>query len=307
MGRREYVLLFEAIDSNPNGDPDNGNAPRVDPVSGNGLVTDVCLKRKVRDTILLTGAYSGVDQSTCGIQMQSEVILNQLQEAAHRSLDDDSAVSDGEPDDEKGKAAKKGKKSSPKKVAERKSAARAVMCSRYFDVRTFGAMMETGEDNKCGVVRGPFQFAISRSIVPVVLNDMSITRQAITAEKDAGKRGTFGRKSVVTYGLYRLHIFFNPFLAAMTGFGESDLKLFLDSLKLMFEFDRSALRSQVHLRKLVEFEHSTPLGKARACELFDLVSVKLVDEKKNQCYTDYVVSVNTDNLPNGVKCNVLVD
>ena len=230
QNRYDFVLFFDVKDGNPNGDPDAGNLPRIDPETGHGLVTDVCIKRKVRNYVQLAKNCSfGYD-----IFVKEKAILNNLIADAHKS--------------EKVKGKEKG---------ERTEAARQVMCGKYFDIRTFGAVMSTGEN--AGQVRGPVQLTFSRSVDQVVPLEHSITRMAVAteaeAEKQQGDNRTMGRKFTVPYALYRCHGFISAPLGAQTGFSEDDLNLFWDALANMFEHDRSAARGQMSTRKLIVFKH----------------------------------------------------
>lgn len=281
QNRYEFVLLFDVKDGNPNGDPDAGNLPRVDPETGQGLVTDVCLKRKVRNFVQLAkGAASGYD-----IFVKEKAILNVLIDEAHEQEDV--------------KAKEKGEKT---------DAARAYMCKIYYDVRTFGAVMSTGKN--AGQVRGPVQIVFARSVEPVVPLEHSITRMAVAteaeAEKQQGDNRTMGRKFTIPYALYRCHGFVSAPLAQQTGFGDEDLTLFWQALQNMFEHDRSAARGEMTARKLVVFKHDSALGNAPAHKLFDLVSVKRRDGAVGPArnFTDYEVSANEAGAPSGVNIEV---
>jgi CRISPR-associated protein Csd2 len=274
--RYDFVLLFDVKDGNPNGDPDAGNLPRVDPETGHGLVTDVCLKRKVRNFVQLTKA----DTRGYDIFIKEKAILNNLIDAAHEH--------------EEVKAKVKGEKT---------EAARQVMCGQYYDVRAFGAVMSTGKN--AGQVRGPVQLTFARSIDQVVPLEHSITRMAVATEAEAerqqGDNRTMGRKHTIPYGLYRCHGFISAPLAAQTGFNEDDLALFWEALKNMFEHDHSAARGQMATRKLIVFKHDSRLGNAPAHALFDRIQVKPKDAAKPaRDFTDYTVTLNKDNLPSGV-------
>jgi CRISPR-associated protein Csd2 len=275
--RYDFVLLFDVKDGNPNGDPDAGNLPRVDPETGQGLVTDVCLKRKVRSFVQLAkGVASGYD-----IFVKEKAILNALIDQAHEQQDV--------------KAKEKGEKT---------EAARAYMCRSYYDVRTFGAVMSTGKN--AGQVRGPVQLTFARSVEPVVPLEHSITRMAVAteaeAEKQQGDNRTMGRKFTIPYGLYRCHGFVSAPLAGQTGFGEDDLALFWQALESMFEHDRSAARGEMAARKLVVFRHESTLGNTPAHRLFDLVTVERANGSKGpaRSFADYVVSVSKAGAPAGV-------
>jgi CRISPR-associated protein Csd2 len=277
----DFVLLFDVQDGNPNGDPDAGNLPRIDPETGNGLVTDVCLKRKLRNHVMLTkkGA-TGYD-----IFVKEKAILNLAIKEAHQ--------------DPEVKAEKdKGKKTDK---------AGAVMCRRFYDVRAFGAVLTTGDN--AGQVRGPVQLTFSRSIDPIVPLEHSITRVAVTTEEDAEKQQggnrAMGRKATIPYGLYRCHGFVSAPLAKQTGFSAEDLALLWDGLLNMFEHDRSAARGLMNTRKLIVFEHDSELGRAPATALFEKVQVRRKDPAAPpRAFSDYTVEVPKD-LPEGVKMTVL--
>lgn len=275
--RYDFILLFDVKDGNPNGDPDAGNLPRVDPETGNGLVTDVCLKRKVRNYVQLKkGSVAGFD-----IFIKEKAVLNMLIDKAHEQ--------------EQVKAKEKGEKT---------DAARHFMCGAYYDVRTFGAVMSTGKN--AGQVRGPVQLTFARSIDQVVPLEHSITRMAVAteaeAEKQSGDNRTMGRKYTIPYGLYRAHGFISAPLSKDTGFSEDDLKLFWDSLQNMFEHDRSAARGAMATQKLLVFKHSTELGNAHAHKLFDLVKVGLKNGAPvPRDFSDYTVTIDKANIPQGVE------
>ena len=282
--RYDFVLLFDVIDGNPNGDPDAGNLPRLDPETGHGLVTDVCLKRKVRNYVLLTkGGVAGYD-----VFVKEKAVLNQAIAGAYGKIGVDLEKAPAEERD--------GKKRNEKGHGQggEVNRARNQMCESFFDVRTFGAVMSTGAN--AGQVRGPVQLTFARSIDPIVPAEHSITRMAVTTEKDAETQGgdnrTMGRKNTVPYGLYRGHGFISPPLAKQTGFSEEDLAVFWTSLKQMFEHDRSAARGLMSLRKLMVFKHAGELGNAPAHMLFDLVSVRKKDAAKpSRAFTDYEVVI----------------
>lgn len=305
--RYEFVLLFDVQDGNPNGDPDAGNLPRVDPETGMGLVTDVCLKRKVRNYVQMVHKC----QKPNDIFIKEKAILNRLIADAH---DQDTVKK--EQDD-------------GKKTEE----ARQWMCANYYDIRTFGAVMSTGEkekdkndtedtegDNKekknasskkrknAGQVRGPVQMTFARSVLPVVALEHSITRMAVATEKEAeaqkGDNRTMGRKYTISYGLYRAHGFISAHLANQTGFSTADLELFWDSLLNMFDHDHSAARGLMGTRALYVFDHGTPLGKLPAQTLFDSITVKKIspEDQPARAFSDFAVSVDESVLQNsGVK------
>ncbi|QOR08122.1 type I-C CRISPR-associated protein Cas7/Csd2 [Haemophilus parainfluenzae] len=268
--RYDFVFLFDVQDGNPNGDPDAGNLPRIDPQTGEGLVTDVCLKRKVRNFIQMTKNGEHHD-----IFIREKGILNNLIDEAHEQ--------ENVKDKEKG---------------EKTEAARQYMCSRYYDIRTFGAVMTTGKN--AGQVRGPVQLTFSRSIDPVMTLEHTITRMAVTNEKDASETGdnrTMGRKFTVPYGLYRCHGFISAHFAKQTGFSESDLELFWQALVNMFDHDHSAARGQMNARGLYVFEHSNNLGDAPADGLFKRIQVAKKDGVEvARSFDDYFVSVDDKDL-----------
>lgn len=249
--RIDFVYLFDVQDGNPNGDPDAGNLPRVDAETGMGLVTDVCLKRKVRNYVQVArDCAPGYD-----IFIKEKAVLNKLIDESH--------------EEETVKA---------KEAGDKTEAARQVMCSRYYDVRTFGAVMSTGKN--AGQVRGPIQLTFARSVDPIAVAEHSITRMAVATEKEAkdqnGDNRTMGRKATVPYGLYVCHGFISANLARQTGFSEEDLQLFFDALQQMFDVDRSAARGLMSPQRLIAFRHATELGNAPANKLFDLVKVEKV-------------------------------
>jgi len=275
--RYDFVLIFDVQDGNPNGDPDAGNLPRVDAETGNGIVTDVCLKRKVRNYVMTK--QNG--KATFDIFIKEKAVLNMLIDQAHEQ--------------ESVKAKEKGEKT---------EAARKWMCEKYFDIRTFGAVMSTGKN--AGQVRGPVQMTFGRSIEPVVTLEHSITRMAVAteaeAEKQSGDNRTMGRKNTIPYGLYVAHGFVSAHLAAQTGFCEDDLNLLWEALASMFEHDRSAARGLMSTRKLIIFKHDNALGNAPAHALFDRVTAKRTDESKPaRAFSDYAVTINKTNLPKGVE------
>lgn len=274
--RYDFVLLFDVIDGNPNGDPDAGNLPRVDAETGMGLVTDVCLKRKVRNYVQITREC----KRPYDIFVKEKAILNNLIKEAH------------EQDEVK-----------TKEKGEKTEQARRWMCQNYYDVRTFGAVMSTGDN--AGQVRGPIQLTFGRSIDPVVALEHSITRMAVAtdteAEKQKGDNRTMGRKFTVPYGVYRSHGFVSAHLAAQTGFNDDDLAIFWESLKSMFEHDHSAARGMMSTRKLVVFKHDSALGNAPAHQLFDAVQVERTDDTKPaRSFADYRVTIKREQLPAGV-------
>ena len=277
--RIDFVYLFDVQDGNPNGDPDAGNLPRVDAETGMGLVTDVCLKRKVRNYVQVSKDLSdGYD-----IFIKEKAVLNSEIDKAH----DDEDV---------------------KKAKDKTAAARLFMCKNYYDIRTFGAVMSTGKN--AGQVRGPIQFTFARSIDPIATAEHSITRMAVATEKEAEKQNgdnrTMGRKATVPYGLYVCHGFISASLAKQTGFSEGDLELFFEALKNMFDVDRSAARGLMSAQKLIVFRHDSVLGNAPANKLFDLVKIKKNTEAAPRSFSDYVVSIDKDSVPNGVTVEELI-
>ena len=274
--RYDFVLLFDVKDGNPNGDPDAGNLPRLDAETGNGLITDVCLKRKVRNFIQLSKqGEPGFD-----IFIREKAILNNAIDAAHDSEE-----------------VKK-----QEKPADKTEAARQFMCATYFDIRTFGAVMSTGKN--AGQVRGPVQMTFARSIDPIVSSEHSITRMAVAteaeAEKQKGDNRTMGRKFTVPYGLYRAHGFVSAHLAAQTGFTNDDLNVLWEALEKMFWEDHSAARGEMNVRGLYVFEHSTALGKAPANVLFEKINVeKKISSAPARSFDDYAVKID-ETMPEGV-------
>lgn len=282
--RCEFVLFFDVRNGNPNGDPDAGNAPRLDPETGRGLVSDVCIKRKIRNYFSLTtrnGEAGGGPKDGYDIYVAERAILNDQHQRAYDALNLDA--------------------DKPKPGDEDK--ARAWMCQNFFDVRMFGAVMSTGVN--AGQVRGPVQIAFSSSVDPIVSLEQSITRMAVTTEKEAaaqkGGNRTMGRKEIVPYGLYRCHGFINPFLAEQTGFSPADLQLLWSALTNMFEHDRSAARGEMSSQKLFVFEHDNPLGSAPATKLFRAIKAKRRDESRPaRDFDDYEITVDRDAIPAGV-------
>jgi len=272
--RYEFVLLYDVENGNPNGDPDAGNMPRIDPETGHGLVTDVCLKRKIRNYVeLIKGDSEGYK-----IYIKEDKPLNETHEVAYKALNLDYAKNNKDQED----------------------LARAWMCQNYYDVRTFGAVMSTGKS--CGQVRGPVQINFSRSIDPIVQQEVTITR---VVQVDS-REGTMGRKHIVPYGLYRVEGYISPILAndetKGTGFNTDDLVLFWQALENMFEHDHSAARGKMIARNLFIFEHASELGNAPSHQLFDAISVKLKDDSNPpRQYTDYDVLVDNAMIPESVK------
>ena len=274
--RYEFVLLFDVENGNPNGDPDAGNMPRFDPETGHGLVTDVCLKRKIRNHVAL--AKEG--EAGFNIYIQEKSVLNETNKLAYVEYD-----------------LKPVKKKLPKKIEDAKKIT-GWMCANYFDIRSFGAVMTT--EINCGQVRGPVQLAFATSIEPVISQEISITRMAVTNIKDLDKERTMGRKHIIPYGLYLAKGFISAPLAEKTGFSEEDLELLWDALTNMFEHDRSAARGVMSSQKLFVFKHDNKLGNAPAHKLFDLIQIKRNEKSQGpaRAFTDYEVSVGE--LPDGV-------
>lgn len=279
--RIDFVYIFDVKDGNPNGDPDAGNLPRVDAETGMGLVTDVCLKRKVRNYVQeAKGLSEGYD-----IFIKEKAVLNNLIDEAHES----DAVKN------------------VKDTKDKTSAARDVMCKKYYDIRTFGAVMSTGKN--AGQVRGPIQFTFARSVDPIVTSEHSITRMAVATEKEAEKQGgdnrTMGRKATVPYGLYVCHGFISANLAKQTGFSQEDLDLFWKALKNMFDVDRSAARGLMSAQKLIVFKHDSVLGNAPANKLFDLVKIEKKCDGVARSFSDYQVTIG-ENTYSGVSIEGMI-
>lgn len=277
--RYEFVLLFDIKDGNPNGDPDAGNMPRLDPETNQGLVTDVCLKRKIRNYVELTQG----DNRGYAIYMQEKAVLNNQNKLAYDA---------------------QGLKHVAKKLPDKAEQAKALtqfMCDHFFDVRTFGAVMST--EVNTGTVRGAVQIAFARSIDPVFPQEISITRMAVTNEKDVEKERTMGRKHIIPYGLYRVHGFVSAALAEKTGFTEEDLNILWDALAQMFEHDHSAARGEMATQKLIVFKHADKLGNAPSHKLFDRIKINRQneDDAPARSFSDYVVNINSTDLPTGVE------
>lgn len=297
--RYEFVVLFDVENGNPNGDPDAGNMPRVDPETGLGIVTDVCLKRKIRNYVEIVKE----DQPGYRIYIKDGVPLNRSDNEGFLAVDIPNA-SGIKPDELK--KAIKAKKADGMDVD---LIVKDWMCQNFYDIRTFGAVMTTmvkGALN-CGQVRGPVQLGFARSIEPVVPQEVTITRVAITTEADAEKKGTeMGRKYIVPYGLYRCEGYVSANLARKTtGFSEEDLQLLWDAIYNMFEYDHSAARGKMAVRELIIFKHDSELGCAPAWKLFETVKVARVnpnDTMPARSYQDYTVSVDEEALPAGITC-----
>lgn len=291
--RYEFVVLFDVENGNPNGDPDAGNMPRIDPESGLGLVTDVCLKRKIRNYI------ETVKEDSAGykIYIKEDVPLNRSDREACAEMGitekDDKKVTDG---------LKKLKKNDPEVDVK----IRDYMCQNFYDIRTFGAVMTTFVKAalNCGQVRGPVQLGFARSIDPIISQEVTITRVAITTEKDAENKSTeMGRKTIVPYGLYRVEGYVSANLARkVTGFTEEDLELLWEAILNMFEIDHSAARGNMAVRELIVFKHSKELGDCPAYKLFDAVKVKKKDDVEYpRKYQDYDVTICQDKIPDSVE------
>lgn len=278
--RYEFVFLFDVTNGNPNGDPDAGNLPRLDPETNKGLVTDVCLKRKIRNFVSLAR------ENTPGfeIYMKEKSVLNNQHKKAYEALEI---------------------KHEAKKLPKDQEKARELtqwMCANFFDVRAFGAVMTT--EVNAGQVRGPIQLAFAQSIDPIIPMEISITRMAVTNEKDLEKERTMGRKHIVPYGLYRAHGYISAKLAERTGFSEDDLQLLWQSLTNLFEHDRSAARGEMAARKLIVFKHDNPMGNAPAHKLFESVTVsrgKGEEDTPARSFSDYSVLVDKLAIPEGVE------
>lgn len=304
--RYDFVLLFDVKDGNPNGDPDAGNLPRLDAETGHGLMTDVALKRKVRNFVALTKDQTERapqdGEKRFEIYVREKAILNLQHQRAYSALKLDAPAEDAaESADSEDKKPKKGGKDKRKGSASDVDLARKWMCQNFFDVRTFGAVMSTGTN--AGQVRGPVQLTFARSVDPIVALEHSITRMAVAteaeAEKQQGDNRTMGRKHTVPYGLYRAHGFVSSFLAKQTGFGADDLDLLWQALESMFEHDRSAARGEMSTRGLYVFKHDSELGNAPAYKLFERISAqKNVDVPRS--YADYEVRVDESAMPAGV-------
>ena len=291
--RYDFVILFDVENGNPNGDPDAGNMPRIDPETGLGLVTDVCLKRKIRNYVDM------VKEGEAGYQIyiQEKVPLNDMDKKAIEAVHLD-------PEDEK--VLKKARKDDPTLDVK----LRDFMCRNFFDVRTFGAVMTTfvKANLNCGQVRGPVQLGFARSVDPIMPQEVTITRVAITKTEDAENKGTeMGRKYIVPYGLYRAEGFVSANLARkVTGFSEEDLALLWQAILNMFENDHSAARGKMCVRELIVFKHDSELGNAPAHKLFEAVKVRRATaDTAPRGYTDYAVEVDTASLPDGVTCQRL--
>ena len=287
--RYDFVFFFDVKNGNPNGDPDAGNMPRIDPDTSRGIVSDVCLKRKIRNYVDLVKSETVDDPDVAEgelgykIYVQEAAVLNDRNRKAYVHYD---------------------MKSVTKKLPKAKEDQLKVtkfMCDNFFDIRSFGAVMTT--EVNCGQVRGPVQLCFAESVDPVLPLEMSITRMAVTNEKDAEKEKTMGRKQYVPYGLYRAEGFVSAALAEKTGFSQEDLDLLFEALMNMFEHDRSAARGLMTSRKLFVFKHDSKLGNAPAHRLFETVSVNrlIEDDAEARAFSDYEIVVTEDAIPEGVE------
>lgn len=284
--RYDFSLFFDVENGNPNGDPDAGNMPRIDPETGIGIVSDVCLKRKVRNYVELVRGEQIDDDLTPDAQgykiyVQEKAVLNNRNKLAY----DRSGI-------------KPEKKKLPKKIEDQRMVTK-FMCDNFFDIRAFGAVMTT--EINCGQVRGPIQLCFAQSIDPILPQEMSITRMAVTNEKDVDKERTMGRKQFVPYGLYRVNGFISASLAEKTGFSEDDLSLFFEALMNMFENDRSAARGLMTSRGLYVFKHESKLGNAPAHVLFDTVTARRKTGAPARSFADYEITVDISSVPEGVE------
>lgn len=287
QNRFDFVLFFDVKNGNPNGDPDAGNMPRIDPETGHGIVSDVCLKRKVRNYVDLVKGQDvdgpDVAEGELGykIYVQEGAVLNERNKKAYVHYD-----------------MKPSEKKLPKGEQDRLKVTK-FMCDNFFDIRSFGAVMTTGVN--CGQVRGPIQMCFAESVDPVMPMEMSITRMAVTKEEDAEKERTMGRKQYIPYGLYRVEGFVSASLAEKTGFSQEDLDLFFSALMNMFENDRSAARGLMSSRKLFAFKHESKLGNAPAHRLFEAVKVNrlIPDAQEARSFSDYAIEVG--DIPEGVE------
>lgn len=279
----DFVYVFDVQDGNPNGDPDAGNLPRIDAETGEGLVTDVCIKRKVRNYVQVAKRTEEGQEEGYDIFIKEKAVLNDEIDKAH----DDSEV----------KAAK-----------DKTAAARKFMCKNYYDIRTFGAVMSTGKN--AGQVRGPIQITFARSADPIATAEHSITRVAVATPKEAenqkGENHTMGRKATIPYGLYVCHGFISANLAKQTGFSEDDLNLFFEALKNRFDIDRSAARGLMSAQKLIVFRHDSELGNAPANKLFDLVHIEKTTDAAPRSFKDYKVTIDKEHVPAGVTVEELI-
>jgi CRISPR-associated protein Csd2 len=279
QNRYDFIYLFDVKDGNPNGDPDSGNLPRIDAETGQGLVTDVCIKRKVRNYV---GLVHG-EKPPYEIYVKEKSVLNNQHKRAYEEL----------------KIRPEAKKL-PKKIEDAQNLTRW-MCQNFFDIRAFGAVMTT--EVNCGQVRGPIQFGRARSVDPIVASEHAVTRCAVTNDKDLEKERTIGRKFTVPYGLYRIHGYINPHLALQTTFDDNgeDLNLFWKALTQLFENDRSATRGEMSPQALIVFKHESALGNAAANKLFERVTVTRADASAPaRSFNDYLLTIDDADLPDGI-------
>lgn len=300
QNRIDFVFMFDVQDGNPNGDPDAGNLPRVDAETGMGLVTDVCLKRKVRNFVQTTkqpvNGYDILVRSK-DLSGTNTFINAEIKKGFEALAIDLSTSKDGEGNKRKNKGKAQGSEVDK---------GRNYMCKTYYDVRTFGAVLSTGAN--AGQVRGPIQMTFSRSVDPIVSCEHALT---VSAARDEDKSyesqiGIQGRKATIPYGLYVCHGFVSASLARQTGFSQEDLDLFFDALKNMFDIDRSAARGLMSAQKLIVFRHSSVLGNAPANKLFDLVKVTKATDSVARSFGDYTVTIARDQLPAGVTVEELI-
>jgi len=282
--RYEFILLYDVENGNPNGDPDAGNMPRIDPETGHGIVTDVCLKRKIRNFVELVKE----DAKGYKIYIKENIPLNTQHKTAYIENNFDIPNNKNEED-------------AIRKDKDKIDILRKTMCDNFYDVRTFGAVMSTGIN--CGQVRGPVQINFSKSIDPIVQQEITITRVTVTREEE-DKTTEMGRKHIVPYGLYKAEGYISAKLANEdfkgTGFSDEDLELFWRALVEMFDHDHSASRGKMSARKLIVFKHDSSLGNASSSQLFDLVEVKRKNPSPPRSFSDYSVSIFKDKVPIGV-------
>ncbi len=278
QNRYEFVLLFDVENGNPNGDPDAGNMPRIDAETSHGIVTDVCLKRKIRNYAEIAKA----GKQGFNIYVKEKAVLNRQHELAYKALDLQPTSKKLPKDEQKAK-----------ELTE-------WMCANFFDVRTFGAVMTT--EINCGQVRGPVQINFAKSVESVLPQEISITRMAVTKEQDLEKERTIGKKALIPYGLYRAEGYLSAHFAGKTGFSEADAEFLWEALINMFDHDHSAARGKMNSRKLIVFKHNSQLGNAPAHKLFDLVKVQRVGDAATpaRAFSDYTVSISFENKPEGV-------
>lgn len=285
MTRYDFLFLFDVKDANPNGDPDAGNLPRIDPETGHGLVTDVCIKRKIRNYVAMK------EKPRNRIYFSEGAVLNEIHKEGWNAA---------------GLGDEKDKKKLPRELQKAKKI-KDFMCSQFYDIRTFGAVMTT--EVNCGQVRGPVQISFARSVEPIVSSEHAITRSSVTNIKDLEKERTMGRKFTIPYALYIAKGFVNPFLAEQTGFNDEDLELLWEALKNAFQFDQSAARpaGSMASRKLILFKHATNLGNAPSHELFDRIMLKRKDLSfPARSFSDYDFRIDTTDVPQGIELIELI-